>query len=48
VPDPGKKIEELLKKRESYYSKADFSVDTDNLTIEQVADKVLLDISSVI
>jgi shikimate kinase len=41
VPDPGKKIEELLKKRESYYSKADFSIDTDNLSVDEVAVKIM-------
>lgn len=41
VPDPKKQIEELLSKRESYYNKADFSINTDNLTIEQVAARVI-------
>ena len=41
VPDPKKQIEELLKKREPYYNKADFSIDTDNITAEQVAENIL-------
>lgn len=41
VPDPKKQIEELLKKREPYYNKADFSINTDNLTIEQVAARAM-------
>jgi len=41
VPDPKKQIEEFLKKREPYYNKADFSINTDNLTIEQVAARVM-------
>ena len=40
VPDPKKQIEELLKKREAYYNKADFSVNTDNLTVEQAVEKI--------
>lgn len=40
VPDPKKKIGKLLKKREPYYNKADFSVETDNLSIEQVVSKI--------
>ena len=41
VPDPKKKIEELLAKREQYYNKADFSVDTDNLSVEEVVEKII-------
>ncbi|MDP2981230.1 MAG: shikimate kinase [Candidatus Omnitrophota bacterium] len=48
IPDPKKKIGELLKKREAYYNKADFSVNTDDLSIEQAVERILLDISSVI
>ena len=40
VPDPKKKIEELLAKRAPYYEKADHHIDTDNLTIEQIAEKI--------
>lgn len=40
VPDPKKKIEELLKKREPYYKKADFCIETDNLNVEEVVEKV--------
>ncbi len=41
VPDPKKQIEELLRKREPYYNKADFSIDTDNLNIEQVSEAMI-------
>jgi len=41
TPDPKKKIEELLKKRTPYYNKADFCIDTDSLTVEQVVDKIV-------
>ena len=40
VPDPKKKIEELLAKREPYYNKADFSIDTDNLSVEEAVEKI--------
>ena len=48
VPDPKKKIEELLKKREPYYNKADLVIETDNLSIERVVERILLDIPSMI
>jgi shikimate kinase len=41
VPDPKQQIEELLKKREPYYNKADFSIQTDNMSIEQVVEEIL-------
>ena len=41
VHDPKKKIEELLKKREPYYNKADFSIDTDNLSIGGIVLKII-------
>lgn len=41
VPDPKKKIRGLLKKRGPYYKKADFCINTDNLTVEQVAEKII-------
>ena len=40
VPDPKKRIEELLKKRLPYYKKADLCINTDNLTVQQVVDKI--------
>ncbi|MFC1509501.1 shikimate kinase [Candidatus Omnitrophota bacterium] len=40
VVDPKKKIEELLKKREPYYKKADYSIDTDSLTVIEVVEKI--------
>ena len=48
VPEPKKRIGELLKKREPYYNKADFSVNTDDLSVKQAVERILLDISSVI
>lgn len=41
VQDPKKQIEELLKKRKPCYSKADFSIETDNLSIKQVVEEIL-------
>jgi shikimate kinase len=41
VQDPKKKIEELLKKREPYYNKADFSINTDNLSIGSIVLKIM-------
>ena len=41
VPDPKKQIQELLAKRESSYSKADFSIDTDALSVEQVTSEII-------
>ncbi|NQV04287.1 MAG: shikimate kinase [Candidatus Omnitrophica bacterium] len=40
VPDPKKRIEELLEKRAAYYKKADCCIDTDDLTIEGVVQKI--------
>lgn len=40
VPDPKKRIEELLRERAPYYKKADRSVNTDNFTPDQVAEKI--------
>ncbi len=40
VPDPKKRIQELLAQRAPYYKKADHCVSTDNLTIDQVVDNV--------
>lgn len=41
VADPMKKIQELLKKREPYYKKADLCVNTDNLTIEEIVVEII-------
>jgi len=41
VPDPKKKIEELLKKRIPYYKKADFCIDTDSLSVDEVVEKIM-------
>jgi len=41
VDDPVKKIEELIKKRGSYYAKAHYTVDTDNMTPYEIADKII-------
>jgi shikimate kinase len=41
VRDPGKKIEELLKSRASYYAKADFAIDTSYLTVDDVVKKII-------
>jgi len=41
VPYPEKTIEELLSFRKSLYSKADFKVETSNLTVEEVVEEIL-------
>ncbi len=41
VDDPKAKIEELLKIRQPFYSKADYKVDTSELSAEEAADKVI-------
>jgi len=41
VPDPKKRIEDLLAKREPCYSKADYAVDTDNLSVDDVVLKII-------
>ena len=41
VPDPKIKIEGLLKQRESHYKKADFSIETDNLSIDQIVSRII-------
>ncbi|MFA4991075.1 MAG: shikimate kinase [Candidatus Omnitrophota bacterium] len=45
VPDPRERIEKLLSARAPYYKKADHSVSTDELTIDQVVDKIIALIS---
>ena len=40
VPNPREKIEDLLKIRAPYYAQADFTVDTSNLTLDQVVERV--------
>lgn len=41
VADPLAKIKELLDARKPCYAKADFTVDTSDLTVQQVAEKIL-------
>lgn len=41
VDNPKKQIEELLKKRAPFYAKADFSIDTSDKSISQVADIII-------
>jgi shikimate kinase len=41
VPDPEKKIRELLQRRKPYYQKADFCVDTDEMSVEEVVEKIM-------
>lgn len=41
VADPKSQIEKLLKKRESCYNKADFSIETDSLNIDEVILKII-------
>jgi len=41
VSDPKEKIAELMAKRAEYYARADYRIDTGNLTVEGVADKIM-------
>ena len=38
--DPKAKIEDLLKIRAPFYAQADFSIDTTNLTVQQVVEEI--------
>ncbi len=41
VDNPKQKIEELLEKRAAFYALADITIDTSELTVEQVVDKII-------
>lgn len=41
VPDPLGQICKMLKEREEFYSQADHRVDTSNLTVDEVVDKII-------
>ncbi len=41
IDNPLKRIEELLSIRERYYAQAHYSIDTENLMPEEVADKIM-------
>lgn len=41
IPDPMAKINELLDFRAPYYAKADFTIDTSELSVGEVIDKIL-------
>lgn len=41
ISDPKEKIKELLKKRETCYRKADFCINTDPLTVEEVVNNII-------
>jgi shikimate kinase len=41
VAKPREKIEQLLQKRKSFYRKADFSIDTSKLNVEEVAQEII-------
>ena len=47
VPDPKKRIEELLEERAPYYKKADFRINTDSLTIEEVVEKIIAQLTNI-
>ena len=42
VDDPKAKIEELLKTRKSFYDKADYSLDSSDLSVQEVVDSILI------
>jgi shikimate kinase len=41
VEDPKRKIRDLLAKRSPYYAKADYAIDTGELTVRQVIEKIV-------
>jgi shikimate kinase len=41
VPDPRKRIEELLDIRRSFYEQADFTIPTEKKSIEQIRDEII-------
>ncbi len=41
VPEPSKRVWELLAKRAQYYARADYQINTTNLTIDEVVQKIL-------
>ncbi|MDD2703573.1 MAG: shikimate kinase, partial [Candidatus Omnitrophica bacterium] len=41
VPNSREKIEDLLKTRAPYYAQADFTVDTSDLTLDQVVERIM-------
>lgn len=41
VPDPLDQICKMLKERERFYSQADYRIDTSNLTVDEVVDKII-------
>lgn len=41
VENPRARIEELLKKREPFYSQADYTIDTTNLAVGEAVDKIV-------
>ena len=41
VPDPRAKREELLKMRGPFYAKADFHIDTTDLTVDEMVEKIV-------
>ena len=41
VPDPKKKIEEMLDTRAQAYSRCTFSVDTDGKTVEAIVEEII-------
>jgi len=41
IPDPVAKINELLDFRAPYYAKADFTIDTSKISVDEITDKIL-------
>ncbi|KPK38775.1 MAG: shikimate kinase [Omnitrophica WOR_2 bacterium SM23_29] len=41
VPEPSKRVSELLAKRAQYYARADHQIDTTNLNIDEIVQKIL-------
>lgn len=48
VPDPRSKIEELLKTRAPLYAKADFKIDTSNLTVNEIVEEIVKFVNAIL
>ena len=46
VPDPHSKITQLLQERQKFYAKADYTIDTTNLTPDEIADRIIEQMAS--
>ena len=48
VPEPEKEISSLMKQREKFYAKADIIINTSELSVKEVAEKILKELNEII